>query len=234
MKHLGSVMLAAAFVLPATAADQYKAGANAIACNDKPAMIEFVKAIHTDQLDLAVSIADRARRAGADCTVISEGELIVGQPSGFGLIYLPEGGYYSAMDGFDAAARIPMKGGWNCHEPIGVEKEMGRKGAANADQGLTLTKTPAHTVLGLHVSDFSWMMANTIEKIVLSVDGGKPMTRISDLGHPEIPLDDELTNALKRGMKVSVSIVSEQGNTHRLNAHLIGFTRAYDCVQEPF
>ena len=126
-----------------------------------------------------------------------------------------------------------MKGGWTCHEPVGVKKEMGRNGAFNADQGLTLTKTQAHTVLGFHVSDFQWMMANTIGKTVLIVDDGKPMTRISELGHPEIPIDGEMTNALKRGMNVSISIVSEQGNTHRLNAHLIGFTRAYECVQ-PF
>ena len=56
MKQLGAVMLVAAFVLPSTAADRYKAGANAIACDDKPAMIEFVKALHTDQWDLAIPL----------------------------------------------------------------------------------------------------------------------------------------------------------------------------------
>lgn len=59
-----------------------------IACDDKPAMIEFVKAIRADQTDLAVSIAGRTRSAGASCRVVSECGFVVGMPSGFGLIYL--------------------------------------------------------------------------------------------------------------------------------------------------
>lgn len=234
-KLILAVLLAASFTQAAIAANRYKAGANSIACDDKPAMIEFVKAIHADQLDLAVSIADGARRAGASCTVISEGEFVVGQPSGFGLIYIVAGGYYSAMDGFDLAARMPMKGGWKCNEPVGFEKEMGRKSAENIGQRLSLTKTPEYTVLGFFIPDGGrWMMANTLDKIVFRVDGGKPITRISELGHPEIKLDGELTGELKRGINVSVSFVSEEGNTHRFNSSLIGFTRAYDCVQQPF
>ena len=228
-------MLVAILSLPASAADQYRAGANSIACDDKPEMIEFVKAVRADQTDLAVSIADRARRAGASCTIISDGEVVVGQPSGFGLIYLPERGYYSAMDGFDLATRFPMKGGWVCHEPVGIEKEMGHKGASNPSQHLSLTKTPEYAVLGFFVPDGGrWMMANTIDKVVFSVDGGQSMTRISELGHSEIKLDSELTGALKRGLNVSVSLLSEEGNTHRFRSSLIGFTRAHDCVQQPF
>ena len=59
-----------------------------IACDDKPAMSEFVKAIRADQTDLAVSIAGRMRSAGASRVVVSECGFVVGTSSGFGLIYM--------------------------------------------------------------------------------------------------------------------------------------------------
>lgn len=60
------------------------------------------------------------------------------------------------------------------------------------------------------------------------------MTRISPVGHPEIALDSALAGALKSGMNVSVSFLSEEGNTHRFNSHLIGFTRVHHCVEQSF
>lgn len=234
-KSILASMVVVVFSLPVNAADRYRAGANVIACNDKPAMIEFVKAIHADQTDLAASIAGRTRSAGASCTVFSEGEFVLGTPTGFGLIYVPDGGYYAAIDGFDPAPHLPMTGGWKCDEPVGLEKEMGRKSATNTSQRLTLTQVRERTILGLFIPDGGrWMMANTLDKIVFEVDGGKAMTRVSELGHPELALDSELASALKRGLNVSISLISEEGNTHRFNSSLVGFTRAYDCVQQPF
>ena len=77
----------------ANAAERYRAAANSIACDDKPTMIQFVKAIRADQMDLALAAVNKARNDGASCTIVEENEFVAGMPSGFGLLYLPDGEY---------------------------------------------------------------------------------------------------------------------------------------------
>ena len=43
------------------------------------------------------------------------------------------------MERIDAVPRLPMKGDWNCNDPVGFEKEIGRKSATSTNQHLDLT-----------------------------------------------------------------------------------------------
>ncbi len=235
MKHVAATVLTAGlFASVAGAADRYQAKADSIACDYKPAMIEFVKAMIADNENLALQIALQARREGVSCKVFPEDTFVVAQPSGFGLLYIPEGGYYSPEFGFDQATGFPMTGGWRCHEQSSIEKQMGHKSAVNLDQNLTLTRTKEHTVLYFNIPDGGeWSFRNATNEVNLRVDGGEIMTRPALGISPEIELDPELTSALKRGHEVSISIFSEEGSAYKYKSHLIGFSRAYDCIQQP-
>ena len=84
------------------------------------------------------------------------------------------------MEGFDAVPRLPMKGGWNCNDPVGVEEEMGRKSATSTNPRPGLTQAKERTILGFFIPDGGrWMRANTLD-IVFRADGGKAMTCVSD------------------------------------------------------
>ena len=217
------------------ATERYRAAANSIACDDKPTMIQFVKAIRADQVDLALAAVNRARSNGVSCTIVEENKFVAGMPSGFGLIYLPDGEYYSAIDGFDLGLRLSMKGGWKCREPTEFDREIGHRQATNRDLDLTLTRIK-HSLqdtltLSIFVRPPNWLSENSPESISLKVDNGKVHT--IEVYHPEVRLSKEIANELKRGMNVSIAIRSEEGNVYRTSAQLIGFTAAYNCVMGP-
>ena len=224
-------------------------------CESRDFMLKFHDAIF-DNDKQAISIAVMAMVAANTCVEVAEGEeVIVLDTEWFGGMlkfrkpgYL--GSYYGIHSLFEIGrgranpkakpkpaiaprkvksapskpAKLAMTGGWKCRD--------GQGQAMNTAQSLALTKSslsPGRTVLGLMTPD-PWLSSNTPQNVDFSVNGGPSMLRHTQLGHPEIILDDDLVAELKRGMDVSISIYSEEGGVHRYSASLIGFTRAYNCV----
>ncbi|MDE0126434.1 MAG: hypothetical protein OXN97_17840 [Bryobacterales bacterium] len=238
-KHVLPVAAAIALCLwaaitPANAAERYEAVVNAVACDDKPAMIEFVRALNSGQDSRALSIANRARSSGASCTVVKQGTFVAGAPSGWGLIYLPGGGYYSPMAGFDPAPRLAMRGGWKCNEQSEFEKSQGMRQASNVSQRLILTRSRERFILAFMIPDGGvWLLEHSPREVKFTVDGGGTHTIETQYGNLEAVLTNELTTALKRGLNVWIEIVPDSGRTYSYSASLIGFTAAHACVSLP-
>ncbi len=127
-----------------------------------------------------------------------------------------------------AAAAPAAQDGWKCLEP---DLEFSISQAENRSQRMMLTRTKGLTVLGFTIQDRDWQMANEISEVALGIDGAH-YSRPARYGLPEIELDAELAAALRRGLKLSVTIHSSEGNAHHYDSSLIGFTRAHNCVMQ--
>ena len=237
-----------------------KAKLDTYGCESRDFMLKFKDAL-LDGDRQAAYVATVSMGVASDCVEVLEGNQVVSQGVELlaGLLKFRKPGYlgtyYGIRNFFEIDNRPPapvrpsvapkpdppkpappkrskpkpapsptaMTGGWKCLEP----GELSHR-AENTSQRLTLTRTTmGATILGFAVTGSDvWVAAD------LKVDGEKTIMRTTRLNRPEIDLDPELTDALKRGRSVAISVWPKDGNESRYSASLIGFTRAYNCVMQ--
>ena len=121
------------------------------------------------------------------------------------------------------------RGGPASHPPSGARKTAAQQGANTPLSRRTPTNVTVPVPRCKPKSRFRQkifrLQVDHADRAAHSEDNPRPP--ISLLGHPEIELNVDLTGALKRGLNVSVSFLSNEGHTHRFNLYLLGFTATH-------